>query len=85
MSRVGKKATLPLLQEGFMVFTDFDITNWLTGARRVPGLAYHKWFLRTKRSAPSYSQKLSTALLARVSIYQLVWAGGVSVFLAKTN
>jgi hypothetical protein len=31
-----------------MVYSNFDLTDWGTGARRVPGNAHHKWFFEKK-------------------------------------
>jgi ubiquinone/menaquinone biosynthesis C-methylase UbiE len=45
MARVAKRGLIvtPSMGED-MVFTPIDYTDWLTGARRVPGHAHHKWF-----------------------------------------
>jgi hypothetical protein len=45
MERVAKRGLVvtPSMGED-MVFSPIDYTNWLTGARRVPGQAHHKWF-----------------------------------------
>lgn len=50
MSRVAKRGLIvtPSMGED-MVFTPVDYSDWLTGARRVPGEAHHKWFfVKTK-------------------------------------
>lgn len=45
MSRVAKKGLIVTPTMGHdLVFLKYDVTNWLVGARRVPGLAHHKWF-----------------------------------------
>jgi len=45
MERVAKKGLIVTPSMGFdMTFTPIDYTNWLTGAKRVPGEAHHKWF-----------------------------------------
>lgn len=45
MSRVAKRGLIVTPSMGYdMVFSPIDYTNWLTGARRVPGEAHHKWF-----------------------------------------
>lgn len=45
MTRVAKRGLIVTPSMGFdMLFTPIDYTNWLTGARRVPGEAHHKWF-----------------------------------------
>lgn len=49
MSRVAKRGFITTPSMGMdMVFSKLDITNWLTGAVRVPGLAHHKWFFVKK-------------------------------------
>ena len=50
MSRVAKRGYIATPSMGKdMVFSHFDITNWLTGSRRLPGKAHHKWFFIKKR------------------------------------
>lgn len=45
MERVARCGLIVTPSMGYdMVFTPIDYTNWLTGARRVPGEAHHKWF-----------------------------------------
>lgn len=45
MVRIAKRGLIVTPSMGFdMLFTPIDYTNWLTGARRVPGEAHHKWF-----------------------------------------
>src|SRR5687768_10284392 len=45
MSRVAKRGLIVTPSMGQdMVFLPIDYTDWLTGARRVPGHAHHKWF-----------------------------------------
>lgn len=44
MSRVAKRGFIITPSFGSeLVFSHFNLTDWLTGARRVPGLAHHKW------------------------------------------
>lgn len=45
MARVAKKGLIvtPSMGED-MKFTQLDFTDWLTGSRRAPGQAHHKWF-----------------------------------------
>jgi hypothetical protein len=45
MERVAKRGLIvtPSMGED-MKFTSIDFTDWLTGARRVPGEAHHRWF-----------------------------------------
>lgn len=45
MMRVAKRGLIVTPSMGFdMEFTPLDFTDWLTGARRSPGQAHHKWF-----------------------------------------
>ena len=45
MSRVAKRGYISTPSMGQdMVFSRLDITDWLTGTVRVPGLSHHKWF-----------------------------------------
>lgn len=49
MQRVGKRGLIVTPSMGTdMVFSKIDFTDWLTGARRVPGEAHHKWFFINK-------------------------------------
>jgi hypothetical protein len=49
MQRVGKRGLIITPSMGAdMVFSPLDITNWLTGPRRTPGLSHHKWFFVKK-------------------------------------
>lgn len=45
MPRVAKRGlvTTPSMGKD-MVYSRFDITNWMTGVVRTPGLSHHKWF-----------------------------------------
>src|SRR3989344_6029306 len=45
MSRVAKRGYIATPAMGAdMVFSHIDMTDWLSGASRVPGKAHHKWF-----------------------------------------
>jgi|SRR3989344_1846715 len=49
MSRVAKRGYIATPSMGNdMVFSHYDITDWLTGGKRVPGLSHHKWFFVNK-------------------------------------
>jgi ubiquinone/menaquinone biosynthesis C-methylase UbiE len=49
MARVSKRGLITTPSRGEdMVFTQFDITNWMTGGRRVPGVGHHKWFFEKR-------------------------------------
>lgn len=48
MSRVAKRGVIYTPSRGFdMTFTHYNITDWNTGGRRVPGHAHHYWFFET--------------------------------------
>jgi ubiquinone/menaquinone biosynthesis C-methylase UbiE len=50
MERVAKRGLIITPSMGAdMVFSHVEMTNWLTGARRVPGKAHHKWFFYKKK------------------------------------
>lgn len=45
MSRVAKRGYIAVPNRGKDTeFSHFDLTDWLSGPRRVPGLAHHQWF-----------------------------------------
>src|SRR3972149_2350053 len=45
MARVSKRGLIITPSMGAdMVFSHIDFTDWLTGARRIPGNGHHKWF-----------------------------------------
>lgn len=49
MERVAKRGFILTPSRGSeMVFTDYDITDWLTGGRRLPGHSHHHWFMENK-------------------------------------
>jgi hypothetical protein len=49
ISRVAKRGLIVTpSMGGDMVFSHVNFTDWLTGARRVPGLGHHKWFFYKK-------------------------------------
>ncbi len=48
MSRVAKRGVIYTPSRGFdMVFSHYDLTNWNTGGRRIPGMSHHHWFYET--------------------------------------
>jgi len=49
MQRVAERGLIVTPSMGKdMVFSHLDITDWLTGPRRTPGLSHHKWFFMKK-------------------------------------
>jgi len=50
MSRVGKRGYIATPSFGTdILYSHFNLTDWLTGGRRVPGIAHHKWLFSLKR------------------------------------
>src|SRR3989304_6747666 len=51
MERVAKRGLIVTPSMGAdMVFSHYDLSDWLTGARRVPGHSHHKWFFLGKKN-----------------------------------
>jgi hypothetical protein len=49
MERVAKRGLIITPSMGAdMVFSHINVTDWLTGARRIPGEGHHKWFFYKK-------------------------------------
>jgi len=75
MARVAKRGLIITPSRGEdMVFTSFDITNWMTGGRRVPGLAHHKWFFE-KRGKTLYVVTKNYPLLYSSKFQFTKWTG----------
>jgi ubiquinone/menaquinone biosynthesis C-methylase UbiE len=50
MSRVAKRGFISTPSMGQdMEYSHFNLTDWKTGQRRVPGIAHHKWFFYEKK------------------------------------
>jgi len=75
MSRVAKKGLIVTPSMGFdMTFTEINITDWLTGTRRVPGHAHHKWFFIKDKNGLKVLQKSFPVLYTPA--FQIVgWTG----------
>jgi ubiquinone/menaquinone biosynthesis C-methylase UbiE len=63
MNRVAKRGLIvtPSMGED-MVFSRIDFTDWLTGARRVPGQAHHKWFFVKEKNNLKVIPKIPSIL-----------------------
>lgn len=49
MARVAKRGLIVTPSMGQdMVFSHYDLSDWLTGVRRAPGQSHHKWFFLNK-------------------------------------
>jgi len=77
MSRVAKKGVIYTPSRGFdMTFTHYDITDWGTGGRRVPGFAHHHWFFETENSRLIITPK-NYPLLYSTHFQFIRWTGPV--------
>lgn len=79
MSRVGKSGLIVSPEMGAdMVFSETDYTDWLTGARRIPGHAHHKWFLEVMNGKLFLTPKIYPILYT--SEFQIVdWRGSANI------
>lgn len=75
MSRVAKRGLIATPSMGMdMKFSPIDFTDWLTGARRVPGQAHHKWFFVKERGGLKVIPKIYPILYTKD--FQIVdWKG----------
>jgi len=75
MSRVAKRGYLVTPSFGKdIVFTHLDITNWLTGFRRVPGISHHKWLFYMKGDTMQVVPK-NYPLLYSTDFHYSDWSG----------
>lgn len=79
IKRVGKRGLIVTPSMGYdMVFAPIDYTNWLTGARRVPGEAHHKWFFVKENGVLKVIPKIYPILYTEK--FQVIkWRGGVEM------
>lgn len=75
MGRVSKRGLIISPSMGVdMVFSNVDYTDWLTGARRMPGHAHHKWLLSIEKGILKLVPKIYPILYT--SDFQIVdWDG----------
>ena len=75
MSRVAKRGLIITPSMGAdMAFSHIDFTDWLTGARRIPGDGHHKWFFYKKGGKMRIIPKNYSILYT--SHFQIVeWSG----------
>jgi hypothetical protein len=93
MSRVSKRGYVSTPSMGAdMVFSDFDITNWLSGGVRVPGNSHHKWFfvktpkgmkIIPKNYGILYSSKFHFTEWSGEEEMQYYWSGKINYFQVK--
>lgn len=75
MSRVAKRGLIITPSRGAdMVFSHFDLTDWRTGPRRVPGQAHHKWFFENKSGTMVITPK-NYPLLYTPEFHVAGWTG----------
>lgn len=75
MSRVGKCGYIATPSFGAdMVYSHYNLTDWLTGGRRVPGVAHHKWLFYTKNGVMQILPK-NYSLLATPEFQITSWFG----------
>ena len=75
MQRVSKRGLIITPSMGAdLVFSHVDFTDWLTGARRVPGVAHHKWFFEKKRGRVRIVAK-NYPILYTSKFHSLGWKG----------
>ncbi len=76
MSRVAKRGYIAAPSRGKdSEFSHLDLTDWLTGPRRQPGYAHHKWFFELKNDLMQISVK-HYPLLYTAEFMIGKWRGG---------
>lgn len=80
MGRVAKRGLIISPSMGAdMVFSNIDYTEWLTGARRMPGHAHHKWFLVIEKGTLKLIPKIYPILYT--SDFQITgWSGDKDIY-----
>lgn len=75
MSRVGKRGyiTTPSFGQD-IVYSHYNLTDWLTGGRRVPGIAHHKWLFYLKNGLMQIFPK-NYSILATSEFQVVKWLG----------
>jgi hypothetical protein len=75
MQRVGKRGYIATPSMGRdLEFSHFNLTDWGTGARRVPGWAHHKW-LFYKKGETAYILPKNYGLLYSSGFHFTKWLG----------
>jgi len=75
MERVSKRGLIITPSFGSdLVFSHIDFTDWLTGARRVPGFGHHKWLFYEKRGEMQIVPK-NYAVLYSGEFHITEWSG----------
>ncbi len=75
MSRVGKKGLIITPSRGReMEFSHFNLTDWQTGPRRLPGYSHHYWLFENKNGVMHLTPK-NYPLLYSGDFHIVKWAG----------
>jgi len=75
MSRVAKRGYISTPSMGKdMEYSHYNLTDWKTGARRVPGIAHHKWFFYEKKGVIRVIPK-NYPILYTSKFYITKWSG----------
>ena len=75
MERVAKRGLIITPSFGSdLVFSHVDFTDWLTGARRVPGFGHHKWLFYEKKGVMQVVPK-NYAILYSSEFHIIKWSG----------
>src|SRR3972149_1923850 len=75
MSRVGKRGYIATPSFGSdITYSHYNLTDWLTGGRRVPGHAHHKWLFYIKKGQIQILPK-NYSLLATTEFQVVNWKG----------
>lgn len=79
MSRVAKSGFVATPSMGMdITFSHFDLTDWATGARRVPGYSHHKWMFYVKKGVIQVLPK-NYGILYSSDFHFTNWTGGVEM------
>lgn len=75
MSRVGKRGYIATPSFGAdIVYSHYNLTDWLTGGRRIPGMAHHKWLFYLKGEVMQILPK-NYSILATPKFQVAGWSG----------
>lgn len=75
MSRVGKRGYITTPSFGQDIsYSHYNLTDWLTGGRRVPGIGHHKWLFSVKNGTMQIFPK-NYSILATPEFQVVKWLG----------
>jgi len=77
MSRVAKRGYISTPSMGKdMEYSHYNLTDWKTGTRRVPGIAHHKWFFYEKKGVIQVIPK-NYPILYTSKFHITKWSGDI--------